>query len=98
MNELLTLINSDYTVDEIGQEVPTATEREIFCEVKSAGRQEFFAAAQSGIRPEYVFIIWADDYQGEQNCRYCGETFNIYRTYKKDERLELYVKKVTANG
>lgn len=98
MNDVLTLINVSFTTDEIGNDKESIVEADVFCEVTSAGRAEFFSAAQAGLRPEYKFKIWAFDYDGQTKVRYDGREYDIYRTFKSHDIVELYAKAVTANN
>lgn len=98
MNEVLTLINVSYTTDEIGNDKKIISETDVFCEVTSAGRAEFFSAAQAGLRPEYKFKIWTLDYNNQTKVRYDGQEYDIYRTFKSHDIMELYAKAVTANN
>lgn len=77
------------------------TEREIFARVDSVSRSEFFAAGSAGLRPEYVFLVFAGEYRGETLCRHDGTLYAIYRTYRRpgSDELELYVRgSVGING
>lgn len=66
--------------------------REIICEVESIGHKEFFAASQQGLKPEYKLTVWADEYQGESTVIYNGETYKIYRSFRRNtDRMELYI-------
>ena len=98
MNDVLTLICVSYTTDEIGNDRESIAETDVFCEVTSASRAEFFSAAQAGLRPEYKFKIWAHEYDGQTKVRYDGREFEIYRTFKLHDTIELYAKEVTANN
>lgn len=98
MNDVLTLICANYTADEIGNDRESTVETDVFCEVASASRAEFFSAAQAGLRPEYKFKIWAHEYGGQTKVRYDGREFEIYRTFKLHDTIELYAKEVTANN
>ena len=98
MNDILTLIRIDYSTDEIGNDRESTVETDVFCEVASASRAEFFSAAQAGLRPEYKFKIWAHEYGGQTKVRYDGREFEIYRTFKLHDTIELYAKEVTANN
>lgn len=69
--------------------------REIFAQMSSIDRSEFFAAGQNGLRPEYRFTVFAEEYSGESACSWNGELYAIYRTYQipGTDSLELYVQK-----
>ena len=70
-------------------------EREVFAERGSITQAEFNAAAQKELKPEYRFIIYAFEYDGEEKIRFEGEEYYIYRTYQKpgSDRMELYTSK-----
>jgi len=60
------LIKQSYTVDELGQRVPTEIERVVYCNLRSVSRSEWAAAGQLGLNPELVATMFAPDYHGEQ--------------------------------
>jgi len=69
-----------------------ATETEVFAKQNSVSRNEFFAAGNQGMRPEYVFSVFAGEYNGQTVCEYNGERYAIYRTYRPEDSdyMELY--------
>lgn len=75
-------------------------ERLVYCQVLSVSRNEFFEAGRNGLNPEFEFVIFAGDYKGERLLKYRGQTYAIYRTYRRrDDNLELYVQREGgANG
>lgn len=91
MNELLKLISTEYEFDEIGNETVKTVDREIFCECMSISQKEYFQCSQSGLKPEYKFKIWLDDYAGETLVTYNDVLYSVYRTYKLNDFIELYV-------
>lgn len=70
-------------------------EREILARMSSVDRREFFSGGQAGMRPEYQFVIFFAEYQGEEICEYNGERYAIYRTFHVPgtDALELYVQR-----
>lgn len=77
-----------------GVTVKSYTEKLIFCRVRSVSRSEFFDAGRNGLNPDYEFIIFAGDYNGEKVVKYKGETYAVYRTYYgANDNLELYVQR-----
>lgn len=77
-----------------GVKSQTYTERLVYCQVLSITRAEFFDAGRNGLNPDFEFVIFADDYEGERLVRYHGETYAVYRTYRRrDDNLELYVQR-----
>lgn len=67
--------------------------REVYARVESVSGGEFFAAGQKGFKPEFRFVVFPDEYRGEDECEYEGEAYAIYRTFlrKDTDELELYV-------
>lgn len=69
--------------------------REIFAQVGSVNRAEFFSGGQAGMRPEYMFTVFAGEYHDEAVCEYNGKRYAIYRTYyvPGTDYLELYAQR-----
>ncbi|MDM5333432.1 phage head closure protein [Ureibacillus composti] len=88
--EVVKLISTSFTVDELFQEVEAKTEREVFADKRSASQSEFFNAGQIGLKPQYVFTIRLSEYADETELVYNGKTYSIYRTYEKGENIELH--------
>lgn len=84
MNELLILINNDTT-------------REVFCKIRSVGMKEFYQAQAADFYPELVFVL-ADylDYNGEQLVQHEGQVYNVLRTYRTGQELEIVVARASA--
>lgn len=93
MSDVLTLITQIISLDEYGNEVALETENEVFCEVDSITQSEFFAAENTELNPEYKFTIFFGDYDGQQIVEYHGKRYAIYRTYRANDNLELYVER-----
>ena len=90
--EKITLIASEYVQDDIGEWVETPIRRDIFARIDSVSAAEFFNAGLQGMRPDYRFLIWRNEYKGEQIVEYRNDLFDVYRTYNRnDNRIELYV-------
>lgn len=92
-SEQLKLITQTYTRDALLQEVPTETERLVFCDRRSASRREWEASGQKGLNPEYEVALFGPDYQGEKIAALYlygkWERFSVYRTYEKRENDEM---------
>lgn len=44
------------------------------------------------MKPEFRFMIWQTEYDGEETLEYNDAVYSIYRTYLRDDgRVELYV-------
>lgn len=99
-SEVLTLIGTTRTQDEYGIWRETPTSRDVFCQVNSITRSEFFDAGRNGLNPEFMFSMFAGDYEGERTCEYRGQKYSIYRTYLgRNDVIELYAeRKGGSNG
>lgn len=93
MADVLILIAQAMSVDDIGNEIATETERQVLCEVYSISQTEFYAAANTELNPEYRFDVFFGDYQGEDVVSYQGNRYAIYRTYRRGDTLELYAER-----
>lgn len=101
LDDVITLIGESFEKDAYGVEKPKESRREIFCQVGSITRQEFFQAGRNGLNPEYVFTVFAADYNGERTCAYRYRPYAIYRSYRVPgtDYMELYVeRKGGTNG
>ena len=90
MSDVLNLITESFDTDKYGNEVATETQTEVFCEVNSITQNEFFAAGKEGFRPSFRFDVFFGDYNDEQILEYDGKRYFIYRTYRRDDTMELY--------
>ena len=93
MTDVLTLIAQTISTDQYGNEVATEVEKQVFCEVDSITQTEFYQAANTELNPEYKFTIFFGDYNGQPIVEYNGLRYAIYRTYRADDNLELYVER-----
>lgn len=93
-SDVLTLVGVTRSQDDFGVWREARTERDVFCSVESVTRAEYFEGGKNGLNPEFKFIVFFGDYQGEETCIYDGKAYGIYRTYRgKNDRLELYAEK-----
>ena len=99
-SEVITLIAEVKTQDDNGVWTTTTTEREVFAQVNSVTSAEFFDGGRNGLNPEYRFVVFFADYEGERIVRYKGATYAVYRAYHaRADALELYVeRKGGTNG
>lgn len=98
MNELIKLIAVEYGSDDIGNDVASPVERQVFCTVDSISQSEFFAAAQNGYKAEYRFKVWTNEYNGETKVKYGEKEYFVYRTYTKDDYTDLYCRIENEEG
>lgn len=87
----LLLIARSETRDTLNQIRSVETCRKVFCTVKSVTRAEFVAASQKSLSPSAVVSVFFADYQGETIAELDGKRYEIYRTYRPDDYIELYL-------
>ena len=87
MNELLILISD------------AGISREVFCEVRSIGQKEFYDSYATDFYPELKLVL-ADhlDYEGERLVQYEGQRYQVVRTYRAGQSLELTVERAPAEA
>lgn len=89
-NDIAYLCKETITQDEYLNEIPELQGREVFVRAKSIGSREFYQAATTDYHPT-VTLVLADyyDYDGESVVRYDEKLFDVIRTYRQGNRLEL---------
>ena len=99
-SEVITLISETKTQDANGVWQTATSERDVFAQVNSVTASEFFDGGRNGLNPEFRFVVFFADYQGERIVKYKGATYAVYRTYHaRTDALELYVeRKGGTNG
>ncbi|GLC32917.1 phage head closure protein [Clostridium omnivorum] len=71
----------------------------VFADKQSIRQSEFYQAAAVGLKPEFTFIIRTCEYNQEPMLEYNSKTYNIIRTYEKDnELIELICQGVVNNA
>jgi len=107
-SDVMIVLKDTYSVDSLGQRIPTVSARQIYCNISSVTGTEWFSGGQNGIRPEFRVIVFRYDYHGEETvniggCLENGEVtggsyYTVYRTYFRDtDELELYLEKRTGS-
>jgi len=92
------LISEDYLQNEYGVMQSVEQRTKVYCSVTSVSATEWFEGGRSGLNPSYRMTVFTYDYHGEEIIEYNGVRYSIYRTYMKDDEIELYVQKRTGNG
>lgn len=87
------LLKSSYESDELGNQIPTTTETPVFAKIISASSSEFWKAGQTGLGADYKAIVWSFEYNGEGKVKYADTVYEVYRTYKVGDKMELYLRK-----
>lgn len=91
---VIKLITISYSVDSIGQRVPTEESVSRFCQLSSVSQSEWFEAGRNGLKAEYRAVLYADEYHGEQIAEINGIHYGVYRTYRtKSDTIELYLER-----
>ena len=93
MADVINLVSQTITIDALGNEVATESEKTVYCEVNSITQNEFFAAANTELNPEYRFTIFFGDYNGEDIVKYNGVRYSVYRSYRTGDYMELYTER-----
>lgn len=98
-DEVITLYTSRPEKDENGILHDVLSSRDVFCQVGSITRQEFFEAGRNGLNPQFIFYVFAGDYNNEMRLSFEGKDYGIYRTFLDGDYIELYAeRKGGTNG
>lgn len=93
------LISFTTSQNELGDDIKTKVYKSVFANKKSVRQSEFYQAAQTGLRPQLMFIIREIDYNEEQRLRYDGNEYTIIRHYSQNEETcELVCDSLTNKG
>jgi len=86
----LTLINTTYTENGMGDMIPIDTRLVVLCDVQSVTRAEHYSAAANGLKPSVVFVLNKFEYEGQKDVEYEGIRYNVDRSYapKKSKGIE----------
>lgn len=79
------------THDEEGNPTKVRSEKTVFCNELSVYGSDFYNASQVGLKPQAVLEIHHFEYDNEDLVNYKGIEYDIIRTYKKGEYIELTV-------
>lgn len=92
-SDVANLIAQTYTVNSIGDAVPTETSRQVYVEVKSLGLKRKIEAMATGLNVEFKLIL-ADvqEYADEKIVEYKSVRYNVLNVYVADDQsVELTV-------
>lgn len=97
MDEIIYLLQTTNTVNNIGDPIKTLTKNRRYAEKLEIGQREFYQAAATGLKPEVKFAIWKFEYSDEMFLEYKNRNYKIIKTYerKTDEKIELTCTSVT---
>ena len=92
-SDVANLIAQTYTVNSIGDAVPTETSRQVYVEVKSLGLKRKIESMATGLNVEFKLIL-ADvqEYNDEKIVEYKSVRYNVLNVYVADDQsVELTV-------
>ena len=92
-SDVANLTAQTYTVNSIGDAVPTETSRQVYVEVKSLGLKRKIEAMATGLNVEFKLIL-ADvqEYNDEKIVEYKSVRYNVLNVYVADDQsVELTV-------
>lgn len=93
-SQTIKLIQSIKTQDARGVWQTTESAREVFCNVQSVTASEFFEGGRNGLNPEYRFVLFFGDYEGETVIEYNSKRYSVYRVYHaRTDTIELYAER-----
>lgn len=95
-SEVLTLVRESTQKNKYGVLETDTVSRDVFCSVSSVSSSEFFRGGQNGLNPQYQFKVFFGDYENEELCIFRGKKYKIYRTFEKDDDIELYAERRTG--
>lgn len=90
LDQICYLVKVETTFDEINCEIEQKSQRKVFCGELPVVSSEVSNANNIGIRSEKLIIIDFEEYNNEKYLIYEDKEYTIYRTYRKDEYIELY--------
>jgi len=90
-NSVIYLISENSIQDDIGQWTTIQTARKVFGYVSSISQKEWFEGGRNGLNPSYQVKVFVGDYNGEQKVKIDDVIYTVYRTYIKDDEIELYL-------
>ena len=93
MDDVIYLVGENFEQDMFGVLHPVTTERKVYCKVNSIGSREWFDGGRLGLKPEFQFVTFRYDYQGEKVVKFHGDYYFIYRTYITGDNIELYTER-----
>lgn len=90
-NNVVYLVSEEHKQDDIGQWTTTQTLKKVFAYIQSATQKEWFEGGRNGLNPQYKCSMFVGDYNGEDKVKIKDTIYTVYRTYCKDDTIELYL-------
>lgn len=92
------LVSMTQTQDYIGQMVNHETITEVLAEVRNVSMTEWTNAGQLGLQAAYQVKMISGDYNGERLVDYDGKRYQVYRVYRDNRYIELYLEEAVGHG
>lgn len=81
MLDEIALLGVARTQDANGYPVESPSTRTVYADIRSVGYREFYAAQADVNRPEIIFLINPDEYDGQTKVAYGGKNYRVIRPY-----------------
>lgn len=87
-------LDTNNPITEKGEPNILQTENTVYARNVSIRQSEYYSASDKGFQPDFCFEINGFEYNGERFCLIDNITYEIYRTYQKQngEIMELYLR------
>ena len=90
LDQICYLVKIEIISDDIKCEVEHKIPRRVFCGELPVASSEVSNAGNIGIKAEKLIVIDFEEYNNERYLIYGSKEYTIYRTYRKDDYIELY--------
>lgn len=96
--EIKLVRKNENIVDDWGNPVENTEEWIVFAERMSVTSAEFYRASNQGLKPNFVFEIYEDEFRDADLVIYEGIEYSIIRTYQRTlDKLELICERKVTN-
>lgn len=86
--ETANLIKQVYTVNNVGDAIPTETSRTVFVEFQSIGLKRKIDALATGLNVEFKLLLKdIAEYDEEKIVEYRGQRYNVKNVYIRDDQI-----------
>lgn len=90
--------HGETSTDEWGNPVSIEKRWQVFAEQMSVGQNEFYRAANQGLKPNFVFEIYSEEFKDADLVMCDDVEYTIIRTYQRTlDKLELVCERKVAN-
>lgn len=86
--ETATLISQTYTVNSVGDSVPTETRHDVYVEFQSIGLKRKIEALSTGLNVEFKLLLKdIAEYNDEKYIEYKSKRFNVKNVFIRDDQI-----------